>query len=76
MAADLRRELNVEVKLVEGHYAQFSVLVDGEEVFDAGALAFLGVLPSKRRVRELVAERLNKLAAHREQIAAAATATR
>lgn len=54
----MRRELNVEVKLVEGHYAQFSVLVDGEEVFDAGALAFLGVLPSKRRVRELVAERL------------------
>ncbi len=58
MAADLKRELNVDVKLVEGHYGQFSVLVDGKEVFDAGALAFLGVLPSKRRVRELVAQRL------------------
>lgn len=54
----MRRKLNVDVKLVEGHYGEFSVLVDGEEVFDAGALAFLGVLPSKRRVRELVAQRL------------------
>lgn len=58
VAADLRRKLNVDVKLVEGHYGQFSVLVDDEEIFDAGALAFLGFLPSKRRVRELVAERL------------------
>ena len=58
MAADLRRELKVDVKTVEGRYGQFSVLVDDEEIFDAGALAFLGVLPSRRRVRELVAERL------------------
>ena len=48
----------MDVDLVEGHYGEFSVLVDGEEVFDAGALAFMGVLPSKRRVRELVAKRL------------------
>jgi len=58
VAADLRRELKVDVKIAEGHYGQFSVLVDDEEVFDAGALAFLGFLPSRRRVRELVAERL------------------
>ena len=58
MAADLKRELNVDVKLVEGRYGQLSVLVDGEEVIDAGALAFLGVLPSRRRVREVVSERL------------------
>jgi len=58
VAADLRRELNVDVELVEGNYGEFSVLVDGEEVFDAGTFAFMGVLPSKRRVRELVAERL------------------
>ena len=57
MAADLRRELKVDVELVEGNYGEFSVLVDGEEVFDAGAFAFMGVLPSKRRIRELVAER-------------------
>ena len=60
MAADLRRELNVDVKLVEGRYGQFSVLVDDKEVFDAGALAFLGVLPSRRRVRELVERRLKE----------------
>jgi hypothetical protein len=58
VAADLKRELNVEVKLVEGHYGEFSVLMDGEEIFDAGALAFLGVLPSRQRIRDLVAQRL------------------
>ena len=58
MAADLRRELKVPVQLVEGHYGEFSVLVDGHEVFDAGALAFLGVLPTRRRVRELVKDYL------------------
>jgi hypothetical protein len=60
VAADLRRELNVDVKLVEGRYGQFSVLVDDNEVFDAGAFAFLGVLPSRRTVRELVARRLRR----------------
>ena len=58
MAADLKRELNVDVLLVEGHYGEFSVLMDGEEIFDAGAFAFLGVLPSRQRIRDLVAQRL------------------
>jgi hypothetical protein len=58
VAADLKRELNVDVKLVEGHYGKFSVLMDGEEIFDAGALAFLGVLPSRQRIRDLIAQRL------------------
>jgi hypothetical protein len=58
VAADLRRELNVAVEMIEGHYGEFSVLVDGQEVFNAGALAFLGVLPTRRRVRELVLQRL------------------
>ena len=56
MAADLRRQLKVVVETVEGHYGEFSVWVDGHEVFNAGALAFLGVLPTRRRVRELVLE--------------------
>jgi hypothetical protein len=60
VAADLRRKLNIDVKLVEGHYGQFSVLVDDQEIFDAGALAFLGFLPSKHRIRELVSERLGR----------------
>jgi hypothetical protein len=59
VAADLRRELGFDVRLVEGHYGEFSVLIDDHEVFNAGALAFLGVLPSKRRVRELVSQYLS-----------------
>jgi hypothetical protein len=58
VAAHLRRTLDVDVTTVEGRYGEFSVLVDGKEVFNAGALAFLGVLPSKRRVRELVLQHL------------------
>jgi hypothetical protein len=58
VAADLRRELGLDVRTVEGHYGEFTVLVDGEEVFNAGALAFLGVVPSRRRVRELVSQYL------------------
>ena len=58
MAAYLRRELKVDVQLVEGHYGEFSVLVDGEKVIDAGPLAVVGVVPTRRRVRELVAQRL------------------
>ena len=60
MAADLRRELGVDVTTVEGHYGEFSVHVDGVEVFNAGALAFLGVLPTRRRVREIVREYLRQ----------------
>ena len=57
-AAYLRRELGVDAELVEGHYGELSVLVDGEEVINGGALAFLGVLPSLRRIRDAVAARL------------------
>lgn len=58
MAADLRRTLGLDARTVEGHYGEFSVLVDDVEVFNGGALAFVGVLPSRRRVRELVREHL------------------
>lgn len=57
-AAFLRKELGIEVALVDGHYGELSVLVDGEEVINAGALAFLGVLPSLRRIRDAVAAKL------------------
>ena len=53
-AAYLRRELGVEAALVEGHYGELSVLVDGKEVINGGALAFLGILPSLRRIRDAV----------------------
>jgi hypothetical protein len=58
VAARLKRDLHLEVEMVEGHYAEFTVLVDGERIIGGGPLAFLGVLPSVREVRELVERRL------------------
>ena len=58
MAARLRRELGAEVEMVRGRYGEFKVLVDGETLIDAGALAVLGVLPSGRKVVEAVRARL------------------
>jgi hypothetical protein len=57
-AAYLRKELGIDAVLVEGHYGELSVEVDGEEVINGGALAFLGVLPSLRRIRDAVAEKM------------------
>ena len=45
--------------MVRGRYGEFKVLVDGEPVVDAGALAALGVLPSARKVVEAVRGRLS-----------------
>ena len=58
-ATFLRKELGVDPILVEGHYGELSVEVDGEEVINGGSLAFLGVLPSLRRIRDAVAAKLN-----------------
>lgn len=56
MAAQLRRRLgpDVEVATEDGRYGEFKVFIDGEQVLDAGSLAFLGVLPTIRTVREVV----------------------
>ena len=59
MAARIRRELQIEVDMVRGHYGEFKVLVDGDTVIDGGALAALGVLPSGRKVLEAVRDRLS-----------------
>lgn len=45
--------------MVRGHYGEFKVLVDGDTVADGGAAAFLGVLPSAKKVLEAVQERLS-----------------
>jgi hypothetical protein len=58
VAARIRRELNTEVQMVRGRYAEFKVLVDSETVIDGGAMAMLGVLPSARTVLEAVRGRL------------------
>ena len=57
-AAEIRDELGEEVELENGHYGEFKVFVDGREVVSAGALAFLGVLPSVEDVRDAVAAAL------------------
>ena len=44
--------------MVRGRYGEFKVLVDGETLVDAGALAALGVLPSARTVVDTVRARL------------------
>lgn len=58
MAARLRRELQTEVEMVRGNYGEFKVLVDGTTIIDGGAVAFLGVLPSGRKVVAAVRDRL------------------
>jgi hypothetical protein len=58
VAASLRHDLGLEVEVVEGHYGEFVVLVNGEKLIGGGPLGFLGVLPSVREVRDLVERRL------------------
>jgi hypothetical protein len=58
VAAQLRRALQVEVDMIHGRYGEFQVLVDGAPVVDGGALAALGVLPSRRKVVEVVRAQL------------------
>ena len=57
-AAEIRSELGEEVELEKGHYGEFKVFVDDQEVLSGGALSFLGVLPSVDEVREAVAAKL------------------
>jgi hypothetical protein len=54
VAARLRRDLHTEVDMVHGRYGEFKVLVDGREVIDGGALTAPGVLPSRRKVLDVV----------------------
>lgn len=54
----MRRELKADVEMVHGRYGEFKVLVDGETVVDAGAMAILGVLPRGATIVKTVRERL------------------
>ena len=58
MAARLRRELQTEVEMVRGNYGEFKVLLDGATIIDGGAAAFLGLLPSGRKIVAAVRDRL------------------
>ena len=57
-AAMLRRDLGVEVEIEPGPYGSLKIFVDDDEVVDAGALAFMGVVPTLAHIRERVAARL------------------
>jgi len=46
--------------MVHGRYGEFKVLVDGHEVVDGGALTALGIMPSRRKVLEVVRGHLEK----------------
>jgi hypothetical protein len=58
VAAVLKQDPRLEVELVNGHYGEFAVLVDGEEVAKGGPLGFAGLLPGVEEVRALVEKRL------------------
>jgi hypothetical protein len=58
VAAQLRRELKADVDMIPARYGEFKILVDGNEVINAGAAAFLGVLPSRKKIISAVRERL------------------
>jgi hypothetical protein len=55
----LKRELGLQVELVEGRYGEFTVLVDDQPIVRGGALTFLGVMPSLRKVREVLRRALD-----------------
>ena len=55
MAAALREDPSLTVELASGRYGEFTVLVEGQEVLSAGAIAMLGILPSIRSIREAIA---------------------
>jgi hypothetical protein len=44
--------------MVHGSYGEFKVLVDGEVLINAGGAAFLGMVPSGKKVVASVRERL------------------
>ena len=57
-AATLKRDLDVDVDVVAGRYGELSVIVDDDRVLTAGPLGFLGILPTRRRIREAVERKL------------------
>lgn len=54
MAARLRRELNVDVEMVCGHYGEFKVLLGDRVVVDGGVKVVLGIMPSSDTVLDAV----------------------
>ncbi len=62
MAARLRQELQRDVDMIRGHYGEFKVLVGEKVVVDGGAAAFLGVVPSRKKILAAVRAHLPQAA--------------
>jgi hypothetical protein len=60
VAAALRRDSRFEVEMVEGRYGELTVLVEGKPIISSGLLGFVGVLPSVRKIRDLVELRIRE----------------
>lgn len=58
VAASLRRDPRLDVETIEGHFGEFTVLADDEEIVRSGPLGFAGMLPGVGSVRDLVERRL------------------
>lgn len=58
VAARLRRELKTDVEMLRGRYGEFKVLVDGKVIEDGGAAAFLGIMPSSKKILATVRQYL------------------
>ena len=61
MAAKLRRALQIDVAMIAGRYGEYKVLVDDVVVLDVGIRSAVGLLPSSRKVIELVRRRLAEI---------------
>ena len=46
--------------MIRGHYGEYKILVDGRPVIQAGLLSTMGILPSGRKVVEVVRDRLRE----------------
>jgi hypothetical protein len=58
VAAGLRRELKTDVEVGQCGYGEFKVLVDGAPLLMGGTAAFLGVLPSGKKIIAAVRDSL------------------
>jgi hypothetical protein len=61
VAASLKRDSRFEVETVEGRYGELTVLVEGEPIISSGPLGFVGVLPSVRKIRDLIERKMREL---------------
>ncbi len=46
--------------MVRGRYGEYKILVDGRSVIEAGLLSTMGILPSGRKVVEVVRDHLRE----------------